>query len=475
MKCQGIVVCLSKNKAVVTTDEFQCFYIRRSPTLYIGKEVEFTDKEIIRKKPIMKALMLSVACILILFFATSFSRLVDVFNALSEQKVFAYVSVDINPSLEIEINKVGSVLRVVPLNEDAEQLINGLNSRGIKLSQTIDSILKKLKESNVINEVGDNYILFSSTLNNNKNTSDKEYLNDKQKLDNIINSLEYDIEAKEKSKIKMYILKTDINERKKAQSAGVSTGRYVLFNKYKDFKNGLSIEEARSMDIDVLLKGVLSNEKQKDSLEEIVSSDLVTLAPTPVFTQASTPVSSKTPIPASTPYTTTPYTTTAVPTSISSTVVSTSIPVPTSTSTKIENSIFMRFESYNYPGQFIRHASFKLSIYGDIKPIEDSVFKVVPGLADPECISFESKNFPGYYLKHENFEVILKKDDGSENFKKDATFRKVPGLWDNNLFSFQSYNFSNRYIRHRKFNLYVEEIVTDLEKKDATYKEVKFE
>jgi len=37
------------------------------------------------------------------------------------------------------------------------------------------------------------------------------------------------------------------------------------------------------------------------------------------------------------------------------------------------------------------------------------------------------------------------------------------------MISFQSYNYPYRYIRHRDFELYIENIKTDLDRKDATF------
>jgi len=148
------------------------------------------------------------------------------------------------------------------------------------------------------------------------------------------------------------------------------------------------------------------------------------------------------------------------------------MPTPTPTPTpadKIAYGQFMKFESSNYRGYYIRVKSFSGRIDPYVNPVEDSMFKIVPGLADPSCISFESKTYPGYYLKHENFRVILKKYEDTDLFREDATFRVVPGLADENMISFQSYNYPYRYIRHRDFELYIENIKTDLDRKDATF------
>jgi hypothetical protein len=136
----------------------------------------------------------------------------------------------------------------------------------------------------------------------------------------------------------------------------------------------------------------------------------------------------------------------------------------------------MKFESYNFPGQFIQHKIyFEAYISANGILPEDCIFKIVPGLADPDCISFESKNFPGCYLKNENFKIVLKLNDGKGDFNESATFRKVPGLADENLISFQSYSYPKRYIRHKDYIIQIDEIVTDSDKEDATFTGVEVE
>lgn len=130
-----------------------------------------------------------------------------------------------------------------------------------------------------------------------------------------------------------------------------------------------------------------------------------------------------------------------------------------------------RIQSYNYPDRYLRHINMDVKIDADISPFADSMWKVVPGLANSSgYISFESVNYPGYYLRNNNFDFELAKDDGTNSFKENATFKKVQGLKDSTWSSFQSYNYPNRYIRHYSYFLKLEEISTDIEKQDATFK-----
>ncbi|WP_136479218.1 AbfB domain-containing protein [Acetivibrio thermocellus] len=475
MKHKGIVLKLTKSKAIISTNDFQCYYIKRSPTIYVGKEVEFTNKDIVTKKSVLIKPALSVACfILLIACVLSLSKII---NNISP-KVFAYISVDINPSFEIEIDDMGNVLNLLPLNDDAKVIADKLEIDKINVSNAIDIIINEAIKSNVINENEKDFILVSSTLNIKKEENSQQYQSEKEKLDIIINSLKDSIEKSGKADV--YIVQADVNEREAARSKGISTGRYVLYNKYKDLENDLSLEDAKDADVNVLIKSMLDVASEERNPEE---SPKMTPTPTPTHTATHTPTDAPTPKPANTP-TSTPAAKPSPKTASNSASTSTPAPKPTSTPTptlmptptptptpadKIAYGQFMKFESSNYRGYYIRVKSFSGRIDPYVNPVEDSMFKIVPGLADPSCISFESKTYPGYYLKHENFRVILKKYEDTDLFREDATFRVVPGWADENMISFQSYNYPYRYIRHKDFELYIENIKTDLDRKDATF------
>ncbi|HEY9063079.1 MAG TPA: AbfB domain-containing protein [Pseudobacteroides sp.] len=568
MKYEGIVVSMIKNKAIVTTSDFQCFYIKRRPTAYVGKRIEFTEKDIIDKRSVLTKLALGAACMAVLFVIAFVSNIIGTINVkdfLYRPRVFAYVDVDINPSLELEIDNAGNVIRLVPLNEDAKSLAKKLKVSNVSVYKAIENILVEVKKNKNMGSAEKNYILISSTLNN-KNESD-EYKNEKDKLDTLMNSMKIKLQQKEKNQINVYLVQANKDERKDAQREGISAGRYVLYNKYKNLGSNFSVEDAKKINVNDLLNNILNSKSEKDSLNSVqkptpsiletdnakrneatkdsgikfntpLKTPNKTQKPVPTLrqepTQKAVPVIEPTPVPMKNPvvvYQNTNYNGWAVGLnagdynmfqlldkglkndeassikiasgyrvtlyedynftgkSIVLTADSNNLSTygfdnivsaikvepnnANTTPTKIVSSQYKRFESYNYRGQFIRHQSFKARISENVTPFDDSVYKIVPGLADPDCISFESKNFPGYYLMHKDFKIILEKSDGSVNFKECATFRKVPGLADNKLVSFQSYNYPNRYIRHRMFYLQIDEIISDLERKDATYTEIK--
>ena len=123
----------------------------------------------------------------------------------------------------------------------------------------------------------------------------------------------------------------------------------------------------------------------------------------------------------------------------------------------------IRFKSSNFRDLAIRHRNF----FAEATPIAsdldqaDSLFWVRRGLANPSLVSFESYNYPGYYLRHEDWRIKISnwdlkaRNDVNALFNKDATFSFIPGLNGQDA-SFQSLNYPDRFIRHRDFHLFLD-------------------
>lgn len=130
-----------------------------------------------------------------------------------------------------------------------------------------------------------------------------------------------------------------------------------------------------------------------------------------------------------------------------------------------------RLKCYSNGDLLVRHANFKgmVSAY-PFDPYQDSMWKVVPGLADERGVAFESVNLSGHFLRRDGAEVVLAKNDGSDAFKASATFIKEPGLADANWSSFRAGDAVGQYLRHLKGVLRVEAVVSPADKEDATFR-----
>lgn len=130
-----------------------------------------------------------------------------------------------------------------------------------------------------------------------------------------------------------------------------------------------------------------------------------------------------------------------------------------------------RLKSYNFPARYVRHSDFvgRIDEY-PFDPYTDSLWKLVPGLADGSGLSFQSVNYPTRYLRHYDYQLRLDLNDGTPTFAADATFHRTAGLADATWSSFRSHNNPTRYIRHSDYVLRIDPISTATDQQDATFR-----
>jgi hypothetical protein len=92
----------------------------------------------------------------------------------------------------------------------------------------------------------------------------------------------------------------------------------------------------------------------------------------------------------------------------------------------------LRVSTPGFTDRYLRHRESLartdvVSAGSDALTKADATFVVRRGLADSSCYSLESRNFPGQFLRHAEFRVRMATNDGTELFRRDATFCAQPG------------------------------------------------
>ena len=122
-----------------------------------------------------------------------------VFQKCPRYKNFCLCCVDINPSLEVCIDQSGNVLKLSPLNKDAETFVDNLILDKSSISEAVELLIAEARKNTTLSSTKKDYVLVSSTLNSKK--SDKQYQAKKEKLENLLNSLKGEIQEKEKARV----------------------------------------------------------------------------------------------------------------------------------------------------------------------------------------------------------------------------------------------------------------------------------
>lgn len=128
-----------------------------------------------RKYPIVFKPALAMACLILMFLGTSIYR--------TNFRSFATICLDVNPSIEVSINRNEKVLQVNALNEDAEKIIDGMDFKGSDLKVTVNALIGSLVKNGYINEIS-NSILVSVFDTDRKNGEhlEQELLNEISKV-----------------------------------------------------------------------------------------------------------------------------------------------------------------------------------------------------------------------------------------------------------------------------------------------------
>ncbi|MFC9252926.1 AbfB domain-containing protein [Amycolatopsis thailandensis] len=119
--------------------------------------------------------------------------------------------------------------------------------------------------------------------------------------------------------------------------------------------------------------------------------------------------------------------------------------------------VSLRVTTPGYTDRYLRHQDdfVRTDVLGEGSPDvakKDATFWVRQGLADASCLSFESRNYPGQFLRHASSRIRKDANDGSALFAGDATFCAREGAGGTAL---ESFNQRGAYLRHYAETVYL--------------------
>ncbi|MBD1380338.1 anti-sigma factor domain-containing protein [Metabacillus arenae] len=220
---RGVVVELNDEYVTLLTPDGQFMKAKNVAGAYqLGEERTFSplikkEKAFTRlfKTSSLKMGLLSAAVIFLFVFT--------LLPFLSGQKVYAYMTIDINPSFELAIDQKLEVIEIVALNEDGEQMLEKLSEwKHQSLSKVVGQIVSTSRGNGYMNE--DNEILLSTVVSK----SDNEQF--KKSLQTSIKQME---SSYEKEELHVETLQSDQETREKAKSEGISTGKYIKLHEHE--------------------------------------------------------------------------------------------------------------------------------------------------------------------------------------------------------------------------------------------------
>jgi len=148
---RGIVMAANRRSLVVLTPEGEFVEVPGRPG-EIGEEISFA---LLRRAALYRRLLLTASAAAVLLLAAFALPRLSIFD---EPKVAAYVAIDINPSVEIGVDKRRSVIELHALNPDGERVIEGVEYRKRPVGEVTADIIRNAEEAQYLRDGGEVFV-----------------------------------------------------------------------------------------------------------------------------------------------------------------------------------------------------------------------------------------------------------------------------------------------------------------------------
>ena len=239
---KGIIMEMDDSSLTLLTPEGEFLHAKRQDRLFVlGEEIHFfpienfktsrlsTLKNILKVKPVW---VVSIVAALMIFFGS----FIPIYQ---DNKAYAYMSIDVNPSIELGINKKMQVVELTGFNKEGNKVISSIEDWKKKdVSKLTKAIIINMKKDGFLNS---HKSIIISTVHTTKPVKQVE-----AKLKKNLEDIKATVNNQQ---LAITVYNSTEQEREKAQKLGITTGKYheeKVDALIKEKKQAKPIEEKKS-------------------------------------------------------------------------------------------------------------------------------------------------------------------------------------------------------------------------------------
>ncbi|HYE81366.1 MAG TPA: anti-sigma factor domain-containing protein [Clostridia bacterium] len=256
---KAIVAEIDKKQMIVITDKGDFIKVKRQMSAAIGDEIELKPQKI---NPAYRRVASLAACFLACIFLST--------GVYAYYTPYSYVSVDINPSITLSLNRFERVIAVEPLTEDAAGLIEASeNIKNKEIDEALSEIIKSASEEGYISKETENQVMVVVSA---KNPGQEE------KLAAAVNAAAAVELSKVNDNYGVTVEKTSVEDYKAALSNKVSPGKEILAGRLMEVNPEIKAEDARKMSVKEIMSHIKEGKKaamatEKDDKDSVKNKD----------------------------------------------------------------------------------------------------------------------------------------------------------------------------------------------------------
>lgn len=241
---KGIVLSIKNKKAYVFTEECGMTKIAAKPGMTLGQEIsiEPVKENQLRSVRTFKPVWAALALVLIIALTAFLAGPLGWFSP-----VYATLSIDVNPSIEMDLDRSLSVLAVRAMNQDAARLLEGLELENLNWEEAVFQWAEKI-EAEFSNH--EKTMLLSAVLPESATQFSLELM-----------AMENELQQSVLTQAQIHVVYThDKTVSKIAQQNGLSVGRQMLLNQSEAKNQGWDPERIEAASLGELIRTLLHGE-----------------------------------------------------------------------------------------------------------------------------------------------------------------------------------------------------------------------
>lgn len=175
----------------------------------------------------------------------------------------AYVSLDINPSIELGVNRFDKVVSVEAYNEDGRKVLGNTNLINFNINNAVSSVISNAISDGYIKEDGSSAIEVTTSTDK-KNIAVKLDESLKETVDETLenNNVEAEVETEN----------VDLARRHEARQLGITPGKLNLIQRLQELDPTIKIEDYENSSVKDIMKR--TNELKKNNKNGDTSADI---------------------------------------------------------------------------------------------------------------------------------------------------------------------------------------------------------
>ncbi|MFD0714619.1 anti-sigma factor domain-containing protein [Paenibacillus sp. GCM10027626] len=234
---RGVVVEIKKRHQIVLTPTGEFKRVPLKTSAAIGEEIRFDSAARIARSPFRIRWGIGAAAILLLLlFIPVFVHMTD-----RQAAVAAYLTMDINPSLEIGVDHKERVIELQALNKSASDVIAGIKFEGQPLEQVAETIMDRVNEGLYFKNGGGDVFITSVLVGDNSDTDFERILT--SQVTEAINKALTKLDTAVASNVEVNTMSVPQEVRDEAIEVGLSTGKMAFYLVARSLGHEIGIQE----------------------------------------------------------------------------------------------------------------------------------------------------------------------------------------------------------------------------------------